>query len=96
MSSKSLTRENRVCPEVSMREIWRRCSSVSGAEPDASSSRESATTALTGVRSSWLMLVQKRVLASLVSRSRFDFSSSSAWRATTPLFVSSSSCDSSV
>jgi hypothetical protein len=42
------------------------------------------------------MLVQKRVLASLVSRSRRDFSSSSPWRATTPLFVSSSSCGSSV
>ena len=47
-----------------------------------------------GLRSSWLTLAQKRFLASEASRSRSDFSYSSAYRATTPRLVCSSSSES--
>ena len=48
-----------------------------------------------GVRSSWLMLAQNLSLDSEAARSRCDVSSSSAYRATTPRLVCSSSADSS-
>ena len=68
-----------------------RWSQVSGGEPGASSRRESATTELTGVRSSWLMFVQNLVLASLASCNWCRLSSSSECSASTPRLVVSSS-----
>ncbi len=47
-----------------------------------------------GLRSSWLTLAQNRFRASAASRSRSDFSSSSAYSATTPWLVCSSSSES--
>src|SRR5256885_1519926 len=48
-----------------------------------------------GVRSSWLTVAQNLSLDSEAARSRSDFSSSSAYSATTPRLVCSSSSDSS-
>ena len=61
----------------------------------SASSRVSPMMEFSGVRSSWLTLAQNLSLDSEAARSRSDFSSSSAYSATTPRLVCSSSSDSS-
>ena len=96
-SSSSLTRASRVLPEFLMSSTWY---SRSGSRPPSAagsaSRRVSPMMEFSGVRSSWLMLAQNLSLDSEAVRSRCDASSSSAYRATTPRLVCSSSFESSL
>ena len=67
------------------------CSDVKSPSMRARRRRERAMMELTGVRNSCVMLERNRDLSSSALRKWSAFSSSSAYRATTPRFVSSSS-----
>ena len=90
-SSRSPTSSDRSCAALRMNSTCRTCSDVSSPSRRRRSSRLSARIELRGVRNSWLMLERKRDFISSARRRWSARSSSSAYRATTPRLVSSSS-----